>query len=98
MIVTAAIAADMGKPLFPVLLVATLAALLADLLWYAAGNRFCTALLKLMCELSLSPDSCVGLDKAHLRALGCAIADRFQVHPRPCGGCHPAPAPRRTRP
>ena len=40
MIVTAAIAADMGKPLFPVLLVATLAALLADLLWYAAGNRF----------------------------------------------------------
>jgi membrane protein DedA with SNARE-associated domain/rhodanese-related sulfurtransferase len=63
MIVTAAIAADMDKPLMPVLLVATLAALLADLLWYAAGNRFGTMLLQLMCKLSLSPDSCVGLTR-----------------------------------
>src|SRR6266850_3896131 len=62
-IVTAAIAADTGQPLFPVVLVATLAALLADLLWYAGGKRFGTSLLRQMCRLSLSPDSCVGLTK-----------------------------------
>jgi membrane protein DedA with SNARE-associated domain/rhodanese-related sulfurtransferase len=62
-IVTAAIAADTDQPLLPVLLVATLAALLADLLWYAGGKRFGASLLRQMCRLSLSPDSCVGLTK-----------------------------------
>jgi membrane protein DedA with SNARE-associated domain/rhodanese-related sulfurtransferase len=62
-IVTAAIATDLGQPLFPVLAVATLAAILADLLWYAAGKRFGAALLWQMCKLSLSPDSCVGLTR-----------------------------------
>ena len=62
-IVTAAIATDIGQPLFPVLAVATLAAILADLLWYAAGKRFGAALLRQMCKLSLSPDSCVGLTR-----------------------------------
>jgi membrane protein DedA with SNARE-associated domain/rhodanese-related sulfurtransferase len=62
-IVTAGIATDIGQPLFPVLAVATLAAILADLLWFAAGKRFGAALLRLMCKLSLSPDSCVGLTR-----------------------------------
>jgi len=63
MIVTAAIATDGDQPLFPILLVATLAALLADLLWYAGGKRFGASLLRQMCRLSLSPDSCVGLTR-----------------------------------
>ena len=62
-IVTAAIATDIGQPLFPVLAVATLAAILVDLLWYAAGKRFGAALLRQMCKMSLSPDSCVGLTR-----------------------------------
>jgi membrane protein DedA with SNARE-associated domain/rhodanese-related sulfurtransferase len=62
-IVTAAIATDLSEPLFPVLAVATLAAILADLLWYVAGKRFGAAVLRQMCRLSLSPDSCVGLTK-----------------------------------
>jgi membrane protein DedA with SNARE-associated domain len=62
-IVTAAIAADFDEPLLPVLLVATLATILADLLWYSAGKRFGAALLRQMCRLSLSPDSCVGLTR-----------------------------------
>ena len=62
-IVTAAIATDLDKPLLPLILSATLAAIIADLLWYAAGKRFGTALLRQMCRLSLSPDSCVGLTR-----------------------------------
>ncbi len=62
-IVTAAIATDFAEPLWPVLFVATLAAVLADLLWYAGGKRFGAALLRQMCKLSLSPDSCVGLTR-----------------------------------
>ena len=63
MIVTAAIAVDLQKPLWPVLAVAILAAVLADLLWYAGGKRFGSSLLRQVCRLSLSPDSCVGLTR-----------------------------------
>jgi membrane protein DedA with SNARE-associated domain/rhodanese-related sulfurtransferase len=63
MIVTAAIAMDTGTPLWPILIVATAATLLADLLWFAGGKRFGASVLRLMCRLSLSPDSCVGLTR-----------------------------------
>lgn len=35
------------------------AALIADLLWYAGGRRFGAAMLRMICRVSLSPDSCV---------------------------------------
>lgn len=63
MVVTAALATDAHESLLPVLLVATVAALIADLAWYAGGRRFGSQLLKLMCRVSLSPDSCVGLTR-----------------------------------
>ena len=59
LIVTAALAADNGGSLLPILAVATVAALMADLLWFIGGRRFGVRLLRLMCRLSLSPDSCV---------------------------------------
>lgn len=59
MIVASAMAVQAGQPLWPVVLVATLAALLADGLWYAGGRRFGKHLVRLVCRLSLSPDSCV---------------------------------------
>lgn len=62
-IVTAALAVEAEKSLWPILVVATLAAILADLLWFAGGRRFGAALLRLMCKVSLSPDSCVGLTR-----------------------------------
>ncbi|WP_408952372.1 DedA family protein/thiosulfate sulfurtransferase GlpE [Lysobacter sp. Hz 25] len=58
-IVTAAIAVDQQQSLWPILLIAALAALLADSLWYLGGRRIGAALLRLMCKVSLSPDSCV---------------------------------------
>lgn len=63
MIVTAAVAFESGNSLLPILIVATLASVLADLLWFAGGRRFGASLLRLMCKLSLSPDSCVGLTR-----------------------------------
>ena len=59
LIVTSALAVQAQQPLWPIVLVAALAALLADSLWYAGGRRFGGHLLRLMCRLSLSPDSCV---------------------------------------
>lgn len=63
MIVTAALATDKHESLWPVLLVATLAALIADLAWFMGGRRFGNQLLRLMCRVSLSPDSCVGMTR-----------------------------------
>lgn len=60
MILTAALAQNANQPLWPILAVATLAAVIADLAWYWGGRRFGASLLRLMCRVSLSPDSCVG--------------------------------------
>lgn len=60
LIVTAAYHVDSGQSIVPLLLVATVAALIADLLWYSFGRRFGGSMLRLMCRVSLSPDSCVG--------------------------------------
>src|SRR5437868_1306336 len=62
-IVTTALAVNAHQSWWPIFLVGTLAAILADLLWFAGGRRFGAALLRLMCKISLSPDSCVGLTR-----------------------------------
>jgi membrane protein DedA with SNARE-associated domain/rhodanese-related sulfurtransferase len=59
-IVTAAMAVDGRQSLTAILFVAILAAVLADVLWYVAGRRYGASMLRLMCKVSLSPDSCVG--------------------------------------
>jgi membrane protein DedA with SNARE-associated domain/rhodanese-related sulfurtransferase len=58
-IVSASLAVDRGGSLAAILFVAILAAVLADLLWYLCGRRFGATMLRLMCKISLSPDSCV---------------------------------------
>ena len=60
MIVTSAFAVDTQHSLWPILVVAVVGTVAADLLWYAGGRRFGAALLRLMCRISLSPDSCIG--------------------------------------
>ena len=39
--------------------VAVLASLVADLLWYWAGRRYGYPVLRFLCRISLSPDTCV---------------------------------------
>lgn len=57
--VTSALAVEAGESVAAILFVATLAAVIADGVWYAAGRRLGTRMVRLMCRLSLSPDSCV---------------------------------------
>ena len=58
-VVTAAMAVDQGESVWPIVLVATLAAVLADWVWFLGGRLLGTRLVRLMCRMSLSPDSCV---------------------------------------
>src|SRR5688500_12498300 len=51
-IVTSALAVEGGRSLVGILLVAVLAAVMADVLWYACGRRFGTTMLRLMCRIS----------------------------------------------
>jgi membrane protein DedA with SNARE-associated domain/rhodanese-related sulfurtransferase len=59
LLVAGSLAAD-GKQLMAALLAAAVfACLLADTFWYAAGKRFGGRILRVLCKISLSPDSCV---------------------------------------
>jgi membrane protein DedA with SNARE-associated domain/rhodanese-related sulfurtransferase len=60
MLMVAGSLAATGQLSMPLLvLVTVLACLIADYSWYLAGNRFGGRVLRLMCRLSLTPDSCV---------------------------------------
>jgi membrane protein DedA with SNARE-associated domain/rhodanese-related sulfurtransferase len=59
LIVTTALAVDRSAAVWPIVLVAVGASLIADLAWYFGGRRMGVRLLRLMCRISLSPDSCV---------------------------------------
>lgn len=59
-IVAAAVATNSGAPVWPIFVIAVVATLVADLLWFAGGRRFGAAMLRMICRVSLSPDSCVG--------------------------------------
>ncbi|HLN57835.1 MAG TPA: VTT domain-containing protein [Thermoanaerobaculia bacterium] len=52
-----AVERDLSAP--RVVLVAVLASLIADALWYALGKQHGFRVLKTLCRVSLSPDSCV---------------------------------------
>jgi membrane protein DedA with SNARE-associated domain/rhodanese-related sulfurtransferase len=59
-IVAAGVATEAGAPVWPIFVVAVTATLVADLIWFAGGRRFGAAMLRMICRVSLSPDSCVG--------------------------------------
>ena len=59
LIVAGALAANGQLSLPAVVGVALFACLLGDLIWYAAGRRFGGGVMRTLCRISLSPDSCV---------------------------------------
>jgi len=59
LMVAGALAANGKLPLAGVVVVAVLACLLGDLLWYGAGRRYGGRVMRTICRISLSPDSCV---------------------------------------
>lgn len=59
LVVAGALAATDRLPVIGVVLAAVLACLLSDLAWYGAGRRFGSGVMRTICRISLSPDSCV---------------------------------------
>ncbi len=59
LIVTGALAARGGYSLPALLATAVTASLIADICWYLTGRRLGGSVLKTLCRISLSPDSCV---------------------------------------
>ena len=59
LIVSGALAVGGGISWPACILVAVVACLIADLFWFKAGRFYGTRILRLLCKISLSPDSCV---------------------------------------
>ena len=59
LIVAGALTVEKDVSLAQVLLVAVIASVIADSIWYALGRRLGLRVLKTLCRVSLSPDSCV---------------------------------------
>jgi membrane protein DedA with SNARE-associated domain/rhodanese-related sulfurtransferase len=62
-IITAALAVKSNGSIPELLLVTVIAILIADVSWFYGGRRYGGRLLRLVCRLSLSPDSCVNLTR-----------------------------------
>ena len=65
-----AVAAKGDFSIATTLLLATIASMLGDIVWYVLGARRGTSILRLLCRISLEPDSCVGNTKALFQKLG----------------------------
>lgn len=59
LVVTGAMAVQDRYPVYLLLLVAVVASLIADVLWYFAGRRYGRRVMDILCRVSLSLDSCV---------------------------------------
>jgi membrane protein DedA with SNARE-associated domain/rhodanese-related sulfurtransferase len=70
LVVAGAIAADGGLPLIPLFALAVLACCIADSLWYLIGQVYGIRVLKLLCRISLEPDSCVSQTQTRFESWG----------------------------
>jgi membrane protein DedA with SNARE-associated domain/rhodanese-related sulfurtransferase len=59
LIVAGALGASCQLPLFELLVASTLVCVLADAGWYLAGRMYGNRVMRLLCRVSLTPDSCV---------------------------------------
>jgi membrane protein DedA with SNARE-associated domain len=65
-----ALAGTGGLPLIPAVVLGWIAALISDSLWYWLGRRRGASILRLLCRISLEPDSCVSNAKRSFAKLG----------------------------
>jgi reactive intermediate/imine deaminase len=70
LIVAGAYAAMGGSPLWQLVAVGVAAALIADTGWYLAGRRFGLSILRTLCRVSLSPDTCVRQTESMFQRFG----------------------------
>jgi membrane protein DedA with SNARE-associated domain/rhodanese-related sulfurtransferase len=59
LLIWGALAAEGRFSVWPVLAIALIACTIGDTLWYFAGRLYGRRIMKLLCRVSLSPDSCV---------------------------------------
>lgn len=59
LVITGALLTSSHYSALTLLMVAVLGALLADIAWYWAGQRYGRKVLSMLCRISLSPDSCI---------------------------------------
>jgi membrane protein DedA with SNARE-associated domain/rhodanese-related sulfurtransferase len=59
LVLAGAIAANGQLPLAPLFLAAVGACVVADCIWYGIGQKYGIRVLKILCRISLEPDSCV---------------------------------------
>jgi membrane protein DedA with SNARE-associated domain/rhodanese-related sulfurtransferase len=59
MLIAGALLDRANYQLHHLILAVVVASLIADLFWYEAGRRYGDRVLKMLCKISLSPDSCV---------------------------------------
>jgi membrane protein DedA with SNARE-associated domain/rhodanese-related sulfurtransferase len=70
-LVVAGALASQGKLSTPLLFAVALAGcLVADTAWYIAGRRFGNGVMKLLCKISLTPDSCVSETQSRFERWG----------------------------
>ncbi len=70
LLVAGAIAASAQLDLIELFSAALIGSVIADALWYAAGWRFGTRVMRTLCRLSLTPDSCVGQTQTRFERWG----------------------------
>jgi membrane protein DedA with SNARE-associated domain/rhodanese-related sulfurtransferase len=70
LVLAGALSADGQFNAHAVLGVALIACTIGDTLWYAAGRAYGTRVMKLLCRISLSPDSCVRQTEAQFERWG----------------------------
>jgi len=70
LIVAGAIAADGKLPLLPLFAGSVMACLVADCGWYLVGQRYGIRVLKILCKISLEPDSCVSQTQSRFERWG----------------------------
>jgi membrane protein DedA with SNARE-associated domain/rhodanese-related sulfurtransferase len=70
LVVAGAIAADGRLPLAPLFALSVLACFIADCGWYFIGQTYGIRVLKLLCRISLEPDSCVSQTQTRFERWG----------------------------
>ncbi|WP_426207961.1 VTT domain-containing protein [Massilia sp. TWP1-3-3] len=70
LVVSGALAANGGISWPACIVVAMAACLLADLFWFRAGRYYGVGVLRLLCKISLSPDSCVSQTEGKFARFG----------------------------
>ncbi len=72
LLVAGALTVTAGLSLPMIILVAVVASLLGDVIWYVAGRIFGLRVLQLLCRISISPDSCVRQTETRFMRWGAA--------------------------